>query len=131
MLVTCDGCHDQLRQTMFLAAARLRAPAAHRLGDGTRSSALERVGDGQGNCNRCGPVRRGSAYHADVLVDRVRTDDAGVPARGCLAGGDRKRCRAGLMAVILGYSDSDVVRLGGSFMHGTVSAICDIFRVTI
>ena len=101
--VACDSCYDQLRQTMFFGPPH---DCGHRPLTGCVTGpdlGLERVGDdGQGNCNRCGPVRRGNADQADDLIGPVRTDDAGVPARGYLAGGDRKRCWVELMAVILG-----------------------------
>ena len=99
------------------AAARPRAPAAHRLGDRTGSPALSASATtARATATADGPVWRGHADHADDLLGRVRADDAGVPARCCLAGGGRERCRVGRMAVILGDPDGDVIP-AGRFVH--------------
>jgi hypothetical protein len=109
------------------AAARLRAPAAHRLGDRSRSSALSAPAT-TARATATAEGRSGPAAltNADNLLGRVRTYDAGVPAGCCPAGGGRECCRDGLVAVIVGTRTVTSYRLGGSFMRGLVSEVSDI-----
>ena len=130
VLVTCNRCHDQYRQTAFYEPPHDRG---HRPFTGwvtapdPQSLARRRRRPGQRQPPTAGRAR--PRRPRNDLLGRVRADDAGVPARCCRAGGGREPCRVRGMAVILSDPDGDGIPAGGSSMPRTVSAVATLSGV--
>ncbi len=122
--VECNSCHDELRQTVFYEP---RAPAAHRLGDGTGSPALSASAT-MARASATAAGRSGAATQTRQMISSA------VCALMTLAfRRDAALLTAAANVVGSGWSSSLVTRtvtsylLGGLSMPGTVSVVHDIF----
>jgi len=95
------------------AVTRQRPPAAHRLGDGTRPSALSTsattaraTATADGRFGAATLTRQMTSWAVCALTTLASS------ARGCLAGDNCECCRVGLMTVLLGDPDGYVIPAG-------------------